>query len=141
MPSLATQERPLRVAIIGGGPAGFFTAVELLKPGNHVAVDLFEKLPEPYGLIRYGVSPDHQHTRRVTKLFEPLNRVPRFAYFGHADIGTTVPMLDLRRVYNGIVIATAAQPDPLLGIPRDGQTDCHPCLGFAPGPDGPSDAL
>jgi len=119
------------VAIVGGGPAGFFTAVELLKPGNHVAVDLFEKLPEPYGLIRYGVAPDHQHTRRVTKLFEPLNRDPRFAYFGNVDIGVTIGIRDLRRFYDVIVIATGAQTDRRLGIPFEDHADCHPSLEFA----------
>ena len=131
MPNLATMERPIRVAIVGGGPAGFFTALELLKPGSHVAVDLFEKLPAPYGLVRYGVAPDHQHTRRVTKLFEPLNRDPRFTYFGNVEVGVTITLRDLRRHYDAIVIAIGAEIDRRLGIPFEDHADCHPSLEFA----------
>jgi ferredoxin--NADP+ reductase len=123
--------RPLRIAIIGGGPAGFFTAIELLKPNRAVRVDLFERLPEPFGLVRYGVAPDHHHTRKVSKLLAGPGRDPRFRYFGGVEVGRDVTVPELRRWYDVLIAATGAEIDRRLDIPGEHLSGVLPSLGFA----------
>ena len=80
-PAIGTPERPLRVAIIGAGPTGFYTADHLLrKAGVHVEVDLFDRLPTPYGLVRLGVAPDHQKIKFVTNVFDKVAANPGFRF-------------------------------------------------------------
>jgi ferredoxin--NADP+ reductase len=129
--STTESSKPLRVAIIGGGPAAFFTALELLKPGRAVRVDLFERLSEPFGLVRYGVAPDHPHTRKVGKLLANAARDSRFRYFGGVDIGRDVTVPELRRWYDVLIAATGAEIDRRLDIPGEHLFNCIPSLAFA----------
>ena len=111
-----TQQRPLRVAVIGAGPAGFYTADTLFKQDIPVKVDLFEKLPAPFGLVRYGVAPDHEKIKNVIKVFEQTASDSRFSYFGNVTIGHDISVSELKEFYDVIVFAYGAETDRQLGI-------------------------
>lgn len=108
----------VRVAIVGSGPAGLYAADELLKhPG--VTVDVFDRLPTPYGLARAGVAPDHQHTKQVSKLFAAIEGQPGFRYRLNVAIGSDLTHEDLTERYHGVVYAVGASRDKALGIPGE----------------------
>lgn len=114
-----TSERPLRVGIVGAGPAGFFAANALIKQDVPVAVDLFDRLPTPFGLVRYGVAPDHQKIKSVTKLYQKTLDDPRVRFFGHVSYGQDLSLGDLRRFYDAIIYTVGAPSDRPLGIPGE----------------------
>lgn len=117
---LGTQERPLRVAIIGAGPSGFYAAGALLQQKEiQVAVDMFDRLPAPYGLVRYGVAPDHQKIKSVVKVYERTAADPRFRFFGNVNFGRDITHADLSRHYDQIVYAVGAESDRKLNIPGE----------------------
>jgi ferredoxin--NADP+ reductase len=114
------SDQPLRVAIVGSGPAAFFTAESLLsRDGLSVSVDMFERLPAPFGLVRFGVAPDHQKIKSVTRSFDKVARKPGFRFFGNVDVGGHVSLDDLRRHYHAICFSTGAQRDRRLNIPGE----------------------
>ncbi len=120
-PRIGTPERPLRVAIIGSGPAGFFAADALLKHEEHVVeVDVFERLPTPYGLVRSGVAPDHQRVKSVTRVYERAAGHERFRFYGNAEYGRDLRLADLRARYDQVLFATGNEGDRRLGIPGEG---------------------
>lgn len=115
-----TEANPLRVAIVGAGPTGFYTAEQLFKQKQvRVQVDLYERLPTPFGLVRYGVAPDHQKIKSVTKLFDRVAQRPEFRFFGNVEIGRDLTVDDLRQHYHQIVFTTGAQTDRNLNIPGE----------------------
>ena len=114
-----SQPDPLRVAVIGAGPAGFYTAEALLKSDRPVSVDLFDRLPTPYGLVRFGVAPDHQKIKSVTRLYERTLQDPRVRYLGNVTYGTDVLLEDLERHYHATVFTVGANSDRPLGIPGE----------------------
>jgi len=110
----------LRVAIVGSGPGGFYAAEALLAssaPG--VEVDMFEALPAPFGLVRYGVAPDHPKIKTVIARYEKIAEHPSFAFFGHTEIGRDLTVEEMRRYYDAVVFASGAQTDRRLGIPGE----------------------
>ncbi|MDQ2645769.1 MAG: FAD-dependent oxidoreductase [Myxococcota bacterium] len=108
---------PLRVAIVGAGPAGFYAADALLKAG--AAVDVFELLPAPFGLLRYGVAPDHQNIKKAGVAFERTAKHPSFRYFGNVPVGTALSIDELRADYDQVLVAIGASTDRKLGIPGE----------------------
>ncbi len=131
MASIGTAERPLRVAVIGSGPAGFYTVEHLFRQKTYtVQVDMFERLPTPFGLVRYGVAPDHQKIKNVTRIYEKLARRPEFRFFGNVEYGRHVTLDDLRRHYHQIVFATGTQGDRKLGIPGEELQGFHSAREF-----------
>lgn len=117
---LGTEVRPLRVAIVGAGPSGFYAAGSLLhQKDTHVRIDMFDRLPAPFGLVRYGVAPDHQKIKSVTKIYERTAADPRFRFFGHVNFGTDITNADLRRYYDQVIYAVGAQSDRRLNIPGE----------------------
>lgn len=121
----------LRVAVIGAGPAGFYTAEHLFRQsGLAVEVDLYDRLPTPYGLVRFGVAPDHQKIKNVTAAFDKTAAHPGFRFFGHVELGKDVTIEDLRAHYHQIVYTTGAQTDRRMGIPGEDLRRSHPATDF-----------
>ncbi|WP_291425519.1 FAD-dependent oxidoreductase [Deinococcus sp.] len=115
-----SSERPLRVAVIGSGPSGIFTAEALLKQQDiPVQVDVFDRLPTPYGLVRYGVAPDHLTIKSVTKGFEKTLADPRVRFFGNVEFGKDLTYDEARERYDAIMYTVGASSDRRLGIPGE----------------------
>ena len=111
---------PISVAIVGSGPAGFYTAEALVKTlDGEVAVDILERLPTPFGLIRAGVAPDHQTTKKVSRSFEKTAHRPEVRYFGNVEVGRDLTLAELQRSYDAVVLAVGAPFDRALGIPGE----------------------
>jgi ferredoxin/flavodoxin---NADP+ reductase len=112
-----TPESPLRVAIVGSGPSGFYAAGALLKSKEPaVEVDMFDSLPTPWGLVRAGVAPDHPNIKAVSRVFEKTAANPGYRFFGNVEIGRDLGHDDLGRHYHAIVYACGAQTDRQMGI-------------------------
>lgn len=123
--------RPLRVAIIGGGPAGFFAADTLLKqPNMAVTVDVFDKRPAPFGLVRHGVAPDHQAAKTSIAAFDKVAANPNFRYFGNVAIGSDLAAADLSKHYDKIIYAVGAEQERKLGIPGEELAGVHGISSF-----------
>jgi ferredoxin/flavodoxin---NADP+ reductase len=113
---------PIRIAVIGSGPAGFYAAGHLLKESessNPVEVDMIERLPTPWGLVRSGVAPDHPKIKTVTRVYEKTALHPRFRYFGNVELGRDIGHQELVEHYHAIVYATGAPAARPLGIPGE----------------------
>lgn len=109
--------RVLRVAIVGAGPAGFYTAEHLQKRvSDGVAIDMFDRLATPYGLVRGGVAPDHQKIKSVTKVYERIAADERFRYYGGVELGVHVSVEDLERHYDAVIVSVGASNDRAMGI-------------------------
>jgi ferredoxin--NADP+ reductase len=110
----------LRVAVVGSGPAGFYAAAALLASDDpKVEVDLIERLPTPWGLVRLGVAPDHPNIKAVSRAFEKTAMQPGFRFFGNVEVGRDVTHDELRSLYDAVVYAVGAQTDRRLGIPGE----------------------
>ena len=121
----------MRIAIIGSGPAGFYAAEALLKRTDTVVhVDMFDRLPTPFGLVRGGVAPDHQNIKAVTRVYEKTAVRPTFRFLGNVCLGRDVTVEELRRHYHQIVYAVGNEADRRLGIPGEGISRCTPATVF-----------
>jgi ferredoxin--NADP+ reductase len=115
--AIGSESRPLTVAIIGSGPSGFYAAESLMKREDiHVEVDMFEKLPTPYGLVRAGVAPDHQQIKSVSKVYEKLAQNPRFRFWGNIEFGKDILKSEFFEYFDAIIYATGAQSDRSMNI-------------------------
>jgi ferredoxin--NADP+ reductase len=122
---------PLRVAVVGSGPAGFYAADALLKSEEPaVAVDMIERLPTPWGLVRLGVAPDHPNIKSVSRAFERIAARPGFRFFGNVEVGADVTHDELVRAYDAVVYAVGAQTDRQLGIPGEDLPGSWPATAF-----------
>lgn len=110
---------PVSVAIVGSGPAGFYTADALLKSDVDARIDIIERLPTPFGLIRDGVAPDHQTTKKVSAKFERTALSDQVRYWGNVEVGRDVCLAELRRMYDAVVLCVGAPLDRPLGIPGE----------------------
>jgi ferredoxin--NADP+ reductase len=110
---------PLRIAVVGSGPAGFYAAGALLDAEASVEVDMIERLPTPWGLVRLGVAPDHPKLKTVSRAFERIALKPGFRFFGNVEVGRDLSAGDLTRLYDAVVYAFGAQTDRRLGIPGE----------------------
>ncbi|MEV1292638.1 FAD-dependent oxidoreductase [Pseudonocardia sp. NPDC049635] len=129
----------LRVAVVGAGPAGIYAADTLVKSDAEVAVDLFEKLPAPFGLVRYGVAPDHP---RIKQIVHALHRVldnPAVRLFGNVHYGTDLTLDDLREHYDAVIVATGCERDRDLDIPGIDLPGSHGAAEFVQWYDGHPD--
>src|SRR5438874_6820188 len=113
------SERPLRVAVVGSGPAGFYAAGHLLAGELPAEVDMIERLPTPWGLVRLGVAPDHENIKAVSRAFEKVAARPGFRFFGNVEVGTTVTHDELLGLYDAVLYSVGAQTDRSLGIPGE----------------------
>jgi ferredoxin--NADP+ reductase len=113
-------DRPLRVAVVGSGPAAFYAAGHLLASEEPKAeVDLLERLPTPWGLVRLGVAPDHPNLKTVSRAFEKIAQRPGFRFLGNVEVGRDVTYEELRSLYDAVVFAVGSQTDRGLGIPGE----------------------
>ena len=108
-----------RVAIVGAGPAGAFAAACLLRARGDAEIDLFERLPTPWGLLRGGVAPDHQEIKRLEDTFDRQTLARGCRFFGNVEVGVDVSHSELMRHYTAVIYATGAQTDKSLGIPGE----------------------
>ena len=113
---VAKRTSSLRVAVIGAGPSGFYATESLLRHHESVEIDLIERLPTPYGLVRYGVAPDHQKIKSVTKLYDRTANNPRVRFLGNVEYGKDLDHIDLERYYHATVFAVGSPADRRLGI-------------------------
>jgi ferredoxin--NADP+ reductase len=111
--------RPIRVAIVGSGPAGFYAAAHLLAADVPVEVDMIERLPTPWGLVRLGVAPDHPNIKAVSRVYEKIAKQPGFRFLGNVEVGRDLDHTDLVALYDAVVYAVGAQTDRRLGIPGE----------------------
>lgn len=126
---MADAER-LKVAVVGSGPAGFYAADALLRANPPARVDLFERLPVPFGLVRYGVAPDHQSIKRVQVAFERTAALPGFRFLGNVELGRDVATHELLRGYHAVVVATGAALDRRLDIPGENLIGSYAATSF-----------
>ena len=122
---------PLRVAIIGSGPSAFYAADFLQRQATFdLEIDMFERLPTPYGLVRGGVAPDHPKIKSVTRAYERTASDPRMRFFGNVEFGRDIRHIDLIRHYHAIIYAVGAQTDRRLGIPGEDLPGSHAATEF-----------
>src|SRR3954453_19653078 len=114
-----TPEETVRVAVVGAGPAGFYAAGHLLDAGRPVSVDLFDRLPTPFGLVRAGVAPDHPKIKSVVRVYEKTAKKEGFRFFGGIELGRDLHRTDLLERYHAVVYAIGAATDRRLGIPGE----------------------
>lgn len=115
-----TQANPLRVAIIGSGPSGFYAAGYLQRQTDlNIEIDMFDRLPTPYGLVRGGVAPDHPKIKSVTRTYDQIACRPGFHFYGNVEFGTDVTRDDLVHYYHALIYAVGAQSDRKLDVPGE----------------------
>ncbi len=124
------SEHPIRVAVIGSGPAGFYAAGQLLAADLPVEVDLFDRLPTPWGLVRLGVAPDHPKIKAVSRVFEKIAARPGFRFLGNVEIGRDLSHSELTEMYDAVVYSFGAQTDRRMGIPGEDLVGSWPATAF-----------
>lgn len=131
MTSIGTESAPLRVAIIGSGPSGFYAADYLQKQKDlTIEIDMFERLPTPFGLVRGGVAPDHQKIKSVTKLYDRIAQKDNFRFFGNVTFGEDVTHADLQKYYHAVIYAVGSSSDKKLGIDGEDLVGSLPATEF-----------
>jgi ferredoxin--NADP+ reductase len=124
-----------KIAIVGAGPAGYFTAQALQKAQDDeitFAIDMIERLPTPWGLVRSGVAPDHPKIKTVSKVFEKIAKESGFRLFANVELGKDISLKDLRETYDAVVLATGSTIGRKLGIPGEELSNCISAADFVP---------
>jgi ferredoxin--NADP+ reductase len=131
MAAVGTSNQPLRVAVIGSGPAAFYASEALLKqPSRVIEVDMFERLPAPHGLVRHGVAPDHAKIKTVTRAYDAIAKHPRFRFFSNVEFGRHLTLSDLSQHYHQVLFATGTQTDRHMDIPGEDLAGSHGATEF-----------
>nr|CAB3446451.1 unnamed protein product [Digitaria exilis] len=128
--SAAAAAEPLHVCVVGSGPAGFYTADRLLKGHEGAQVDIIDRLPTPFGLVRSGVAPDHPETKIVVNQFSRVAANGRCSFFGNVTLGRDISLSELRETYHAVVLAYGAESDRSLGIPGEDLKGIHSAREF-----------
>ncbi|KAF8721731.1 hypothetical protein HU200_022907 [Digitaria exilis] len=126
----AAAPEPLHVCVVGSGPAGFYTADRLLKGHEGAQVDIIDRLPTPFGLVRSGVAPDHPETKIVVNQFSRVAANGRCSFFGNVTLGRDISLSELRETYHAVVLAYGAESDRSLGIPGEDLKGIHSAREF-----------
>ncbi|MGU3466300.1 FAD-dependent oxidoreductase [Methylobacterium sp. C33D] len=121
---------PHRIAVVGSGPAGFYVTEALLRSGVPLAVDLFERLPAPFGLVRFGVAPDHPKLKQVVTVFDRIAAMPGFRFIGGVEVGADLSVADLSASYHAVILANGASLDRRLDIPGEDLPGSHGASAF-----------
>jgi ferredoxin/flavodoxin---NADP+ reductase len=127
---MPSEPAPVRVAVVGAGPSGFYATEALLRARDDVIVDVLDRLPAPFGLVRYGVAPDHQRIKSVTSLYARTASHPRVRFLGNVEVGRDLTVDDLRRHYHATIFAYGAPGDRRLGIPGEDLIGSLPATDF-----------
>ncbi|MCK5580344.1 MAG: FAD-dependent oxidoreductase [Candidatus Omnitrophica bacterium] len=125
-----TIDRPLRVAIVGSGPSGFYAAGALQQADLNVQIDMLDRLPAPFGLVRYGVAPDHDNIKVITRLFEKIAQKENFSFLGNVYVGKDISVEELKEFYDAIIFACGAETDRKLDIPGIDLEGSHTATEF-----------
>jgi ferredoxin--NADP+ reductase len=126
-----TPSSPLRVAIVGAGPSGFYAAGQILAVDEpQFAVDMYDRLPTPYGLIRSGVAPDHPKIKSVTRAYDKTSKHERFRFFGHVELGVDITREQLLERYHAVCYTIGTAHDKRLGIPGEDFRGSHAATEF-----------
>ncbi len=120
----------IRVAVVGSGPAGFYAADKLLTADPPLAVDMIDRLPTPWGLVRLGVAPDHPNIKAVSRVFEKIAARPGYRFLGNVEVGRDVTHAELVERYDAVLYATGAQTDRRMGIPGEDLPGSWPATAF-----------
>lgn len=130
MATLGTEENPLFVTIVGSGPSGFYAAEALIKSEVNVKVDVLERLPSPYGLVRSGVAPDHQKLKQAIKLYQKIADSPDFNLIANVTVGTDISVEDLCKSHHAVIFTCGAETDRKLGVPGEDLRGSHTATEF-----------
>ncbi|HEY7841320.1 MAG TPA: FAD-dependent oxidoreductase [Gammaproteobacteria bacterium] len=125
-----TPDTPLRVAIVGSGPSGFYAAEALFKSGTPVAIDMLERLPSPYGLVRSGVAPDHPKLKQAIEVYARIAESPGFNFIGNVTVGRNLAVEELRQTHHAVIFTCGAETDRTLGIPGENLPGSHTATEF-----------
>ena len=124
-----------KVAIVGAGPAGYFAALALNNLQTEelqFSIDMIERLPTPWGLVRSGVAPDHPKIKTVAKVFEKVASEPNFRLFANVELGSDLTIQQLKEMYDAVVIATGSALGKKLGIPGEDMPGSMSAAAFVP---------
>ena len=139
---MSTSTRHPRVAIIGAGPAGFYAAERLLKdPASQIAVEMFDRLPTPWGLVRAGVAPDHPKIKSVSRVYEKTAALPGFRFHGNVAVGSDITHDELLAHHHAVIYSYGAARDHRLGIPGEDLAGSVPATEFVAWYNGHPDAV
>src|SRR3984893_17616612 len=127
---LGSTNNPLQVAIVGSGPSGFYAAEALFKSPLTVRVDMIERLPVPFGLVRYGVAPDHPRLKQPTLVFDKIAQSPGFTFLGNVTVGRDVSLQQLQSTHHAVLFACGAESDRRLGLPNEDLPGSHTATEF-----------
>lgn len=119
-----------RIAIVGAGPAGFYAAEALMKSELPCEVDMYEQLPSPYGLVRYGVAPDHPLLKKPIQVYEKIAAEPAFRLLANVTVGRDIKVEELKELYDAVLYSFGAQSDRLMGIDGENLAGCHSATDF-----------
>ena len=119
MSSLGSDSNPLHVAIVGSGPSGFYATEALIKSDLKVEIDLIERLPAPFGLVRNGVAPDHPKLKQAIEVYKKIAENPEFNFVGNVTVGEDIKAKDLQKIYHAVIYTCGAETDRKLGIPGE----------------------
>ena len=130
MSDLGTEQNPVRAAIIGSGPSAFYAAEALIRSEPVVLVDMFERLPSPFGLVRSGVAPDHPKLKEPIRVYQRIAESPHFQFLGNITVGRDIGVKELNNYYHAIVFACGAETDRTLGIAGESLPGSHTATEF-----------
>ena len=130
MSGLGSPDNPLRVAVVGSGPSGFYAAEALLKSSLTVQVDMIERLPVPFGLVRFGVAPDHPKLKQPTAIFDQVAQSPNFHFMGNVTVGRDLSVEQLQRTHHAVLFACGAESDRRLGLVNEDLPGSHTATEF-----------
>ncbi|MGH8592670.1 MAG: NADP oxidoreductase, partial [Gammaproteobacteria bacterium] len=127
---LGTEQNPLRVAVVGSGPSGFYTTESIIKSRLAVEITMLERLPAPYGLVRYGVAPDHPKLKQAIQVYEKIAEARPFRFLGNVTVGHDISVSDLSRTHHAVVFTCGAETDRRLGVPGEELPGSHTATEF-----------
>ncbi|MBT7953290.1 MAG: NADP oxidoreductase [Gammaproteobacteria bacterium] len=130
MSNIGTEEHPLQVAIVGSGPSGFYACEALLKSDICVNINMLERLPVPYGLVRSGVAPDHPKLKQAIKVYARIAESPRFKLLANVKVGLDLSVAELTESHHAVIFANGAETDRKLGVPGEDIPGSHTATEF-----------